>query len=67
MMLDNASYNKIKMLCKLSELNWFIEKHALLDAQNAGDKACAEIMLSIQRDLQKHIEKLQSSVCVITQ
>lgn len=67
MMLDNASYNKIKTLCKLSELSWFIEKHALLDAQSAGDPVCAEMLLALQRDLQKHIEKLQRSVCVITQ
>lgn len=67
MMLDNGSYNKIKLLYKLSELSWFIEKHAILDAQSAGDPACAETMLALQRDLQKHIEKLQRSVCMITQ
>ncbi len=67
MMLDNSSYNKVKMLYKLSELTWFIEKHAIVDAQNAGDTACAETMMALQRDLQKHIEKLQRSVCMITQ
>ena len=67
MMLDNSSYNKIKMLHQLSELNWFIEKHAIIDAENAGDKACVEMMLAIQRDAQKHIEKLQRAMCMITQ
>ncbi len=67
MMLDNASYNKIKLLYKLTELQWFIEKHAINDANEAGDKACAELMLAIQRDLEKHVEKLQRSVCLITQ
>lgn len=67
MMLDNTSYNKIKLLYKLSDLSWFIEKHAILDAQNAGDPACAEMLIALQRDMQKHIEKLQRSACMITQ
>ncbi len=67
MMLDNSTYNKIKMLHALSELNWFIEKHAIQDAENAGDKACVDMMISIQRDVQKHIEKLQRAACMITQ
>ena len=67
MMLDNSSYNKIKLLYKLSELQWFIEKHGLVDANEAGDKACAELLLAIQRDLAKHIEKLHKSACTITQ
>ena len=67
MMLDNSSFNKIKLLYKLSDLAWFIEKHAINDAQNAGDKACAEMLLNLQRDVQKHVEKLQRSVCTITQ
>ncbi len=67
MMLDNSSFNKIKLLCKLSELQWFIEKHAINDANEAGDKACAELLLSIQRDLEKHVEKLHRSACTITQ
>lgn len=66
-MLDNSTYNKVKMLCKLSELCWFIEKHALHDAKNSGDIECAEAMEAINRDLQKHIEKLQKSMCMITQ
>lgn len=67
MILDNTSYNKIKLLYKLSELAWFIEKHALLDAQTAGDKENADALLALQRDLQKHIEKLHKAACIITQ
>lgn len=67
MMLDNSSFNKIKLLYKLSELQWFIEKHAISDAQNSGDTAGAEMLLALQRDLQKHVEKMQRSVCTITQ
>ena len=67
MKLDNATYNKIKMLCKLSELCWFIEKYGLEDAKKAGDKVCIEDMQAISRDLEKHIERLQKSMCIITQ
>lgn len=67
MILDNSSYDKIKLLYKLSELNWFIEKHALVDAQNAGDVDCVETLKSIQRDFQKHIEKLQRAMCFVSQ
>lgn len=67
MMLDNVTYDKIKLLYKMSDLAWFIEKHALADAQNAGDKECADSLMGIQRDLQKHIEKLQRSMCIISQ
>ena len=67
MMLDNATYNKIKMLHHLSELCWFIEKHALEDAKKAGDTECTQAMLALQRDLEKHIEKLQKGMCIITQ
>lgn len=67
MMLDNCSYNKIKLLYKLSELKWFIEKHALNDANEAGDKSGAELLLALDRDLDKHIEKLHKAACVITQ
>lgn len=67
MMLDNSSFNKVKLLYKLSDMQWFIEKHAINDAQEAGDKECVELLLAIQRDLQKNIEKLQRSACIITQ
>lgn len=67
MMLDNSSYNKVKILCKLSELCWFIEKHALADAQKAGDKECIAYLEAVKRDVEKHIEKLQKTVCMVTQ
>ncbi len=67
MILDNSSYNKVKMICTLSELCWFIDKHALKDAEDAGDKECLEALRAIRHDLEKHIESLQKSVCIITQ
>ncbi len=67
MMLDNLTYNKVKLLYKLSDLCWFIEKHAATDATAGGDAECAEALLALKRDLQKHIEKIQKGLCLLTQ
>jgi hypothetical protein len=67
MMLDNATYNKVKLLHNLSAIYWFLEKHALIDAQNAGDKESVEAFKALQRDIEKHIEKMQKAMCIITQ
>lgn len=67
MMLDNASYNKVKLVCEISQIIWFIDKHALLDAQNAGDKESMDQLIGLRKDLEKHLEKLQTSVCMISQ
>jgi hypothetical protein len=53
MKLDNSSDNKIKLLYKISEIVWFIEKHVEADAENAGDKECQETLNSLHKDLQK--------------
>jgi hypothetical protein len=65
--LDNTSYNKIKLLHKLSCINWFIEKHAQHDAETAGDQEFLSSLIQLQKDLEKHIEKLQHGMCTITQ
>lgn len=67
MKLDNATYNKIKLLHELSCIAWFIEKHALADAQATGDKECQELLGSLGKDLQTYIEKLQKSICMVIQ
>ncbi len=67
MMLDNTTYDKIKLIYKMSDLAWFIEKHALIDARNSGDQECIDALAAIQRDLHKHIEKLQKGMCIISQ
>lgn len=59
MMLDNATYNKVKTLHALSELCWFIEKHALSDAKKAGDHECTKHLEDLKKDLKNYIEKLQ--------
>lgn len=67
MKLDNSSYNKIKLLHNLSGIIWFIEKHAILDAEQAGDRECLEILNSIKNNAEKHVEKLQRAMCMISQ
>lgn len=67
MILDNCSYNKIKLIHELSTLAWFIDKHALADAQKAGDQACIDALQALYRDLTKHLEKLQTSMCIVSQ
>ena len=67
MMLDNCSYNKAKLIHELSKIAWFIEKHAHNDAQLAGDAACQDALRSLQKDLTKHLEKLQKNMCIVSQ
>lgn len=67
MMLDNATYNKVKLLYKLSNLCWFLEKHAITDATAGGDPEAAESLMLLKRDLQKHIERIQKGLCLLTQ
>jgi hypothetical protein len=66
-MLDNSSYNKIKLLHELCSMDWFLEKHALKDAQAAGDVDCQEALTSLQKDIRRHIERIRGMVCTITQ
>jgi hypothetical protein len=67
MILDNASYNKIKLLHELSEIVWFLEKHALRDAEEAGDRENFDELVSLQRELERHIERLRNAMCIISQ
>ena len=66
-MLDNSSYNKIKLLQTLCSLDWFIEKHALKDAQASGDIDFQDSLASLQQDLRRHVERVRGMVCTITQ
>lgn len=59
-MMENASYDKIKLLHQVSELIWFIEKHALKDAQDDAD--CLKMLKDLHADLEKHLIALQESL-----
>lgn len=66
-MLDNFTYDKVKLIYQLSKIIWFIEKHSLIDANNTGDKESLELIASLKKDLEKYLEKIQKSVCIISQ
>jgi len=59
-MLDNCQYNKVKILHELSSLAWFIEKHAIENANKAGDTSCIKEMEEIKKDLVKNIDRLKN-------
>lgn len=61
-MMDNASYNKIKLLHQVSELIWFIEKHALEDAKKAGDTSCIETLKQVHANLEKQLTALEGTL-----
>ena len=57
-MMENATYNKVKLLNSLSELIWFIKKHALADAEQANDTDCVELLKQLHADLEKQLAAL---------
>lgn len=59
MKLDNHMYNKTKLIHELGSMVWFLEKHALKDAQVADDQECISVLTNLKNDLQKHADKLQ--------
>lgn len=61
-MLDDCTYNKIKLLHELSSQLWFIQKHALQDAKIACDDHCKNVLIDLEKDLQKHIELLHKEI-----
>jgi hypothetical protein len=62
-MMSNHDYNKIKILHKLSCLSWFIEKHAIPDAQKDRDQRCIDAYQQLKAALDNHIEQLRQSLC----
>lgn len=61
-MLENPSYNQVKVLNDLSSMAWFVERHAMPDMENCNQpltKTCYEELLE---DLNKHIEKFTMAV-----
>lgn len=66
-MLDNLTYDKVKLLHQISCLVWFIEKHALPDAQAAGDTESQDMLIALHRDLAKNLERMHQNICSITQ
>lgn len=62
-MLKDCKYNNVKILHEISCLTWFIDKHAKTQAQNAGDKACEQLLEKLYDDLKKYIDQLEKEIC----
>jgi len=62
-MLDNCTYNKIKLMHNLSDIVWFIEKFCEQDAKVSGHKECHAAIEALEADLEKHIKILRDNVC----
>jgi len=65
-MLSNCNYDKIKLLYKVSKTIGFIEKHAIKDAEKDNHPKCAEIYRELQKDLEKHLDKLRIATEVVS-
>ncbi len=61
-MMENASYDKVKLLHQLSELVWFIDKHALKDLQEAGDNCCLNTLKEVHTELEQQVKALQKTL-----
>jgi len=64
--LDNCCYNKVKLLAEISQMIWFIERHAEPDAQKANDEKCFIAVEELRNDLEKYVVKLSQLVCKST-
>lgn len=62
MNLDNNTYNKIKIIYKMSEVAWFINKNGIADATKAGDNESITLLLNIQEDLENHVNRLKKTL-----
>lgn len=61
-MMKDSTYNKVKILHHLSSLYWFIQKHALPDAERA-DTAYIKLLEDLKKDLDKHIGQFEKNTC----
>jgi len=62
-MLDNCTYDKVKLLHNLSCLLWFIDKHALKETQHKNDPSCTQLLKDMKADIEKHIAALEKMMC----
>ena len=62
-MLMNNRYNKIRLLNDLSQICWFLEKHAIADAEKDNDQCCINAFKQLKQQIDNQIEKLQEALC----
>lgn len=61
--LTDCEYNCLKILYKLTALDWFIENHALEDADDAKAQHCLKMLHDLKKDLEKHVLVFKQHVC----
>lgn len=61
-MLNDCNYNKVKLLTDMSKIVYYLKKHAQLDAKREGHELCCAVCEEIEKDLEKHILKLQAAI-----
>jgi len=62
-MLDDCTYDKIKLINELSSIVWFIEKHAKQNALNIKDEQCFDMLEKLAEDIEKFTDPLKHSLC----
>jgi hypothetical protein len=60
--LDDVTYDKIKLLHKLSSLEWFIKKHAHPDAKTVGDESFKELLETMCSHINHYIQTLEEGI-----
>jgi hypothetical protein len=61
--LTDCEYNCLKILYKLTEIDWFIENHALEDADDENEQHCLKMLADLKHDLEKHIAAFKDHIC----
>lgn len=61
-MLSNNRYNKVKLLSDLSGLCWFLEKHAIPDADEAQDQAFTQKLKTLKQEVDSQIASLENEI-----
>lgn len=61
-MLNDPSYDQVRLLHELSRTCHFVKKHALPSIQKQNQPLTAELYKELAADLEKHIEKLRQAI-----
>ncbi len=61
LMLDNCTYDKVKILHELSCLLWFIQKHAHKEIPD--NDVCHALLKDLEKDLEKYVTAFKELVC----
>jgi hypothetical protein len=61
-MLDNCTYNTVKLMHDLSGLAWYLKHFCQKDVKACRSKECQKLFMQIQKDLEKNIALLEKSL-----